>query len=207
MSRIIVNDKALDVDASARHAAALGAARSPGHDRHEVRLRHGAVRRLHRACRRLAVRSCVLPLGALAGKAHHHHRGPVGRPQSRRAEGLDRARRAAVRLLPVGPDHVGGGAAARTNPQPTTPTSTRPWRATSAAAAPTRGSARPSIAPPSCQAPDRASLSGSGQTPRILPRAARPCAAAAACACDGAAGIRRDARGRERPPRAPRPRR
>ena len=35
-----------------RHAAALGAARRARHDRHEVRLRHGAVRRLHGACRR-----------------------------------------------------------------------------------------------------------------------------------------------------------
>ena len=35
-----------------RHAAALGAARRARHDRHEIRLRHGAVRRLHRACRR-----------------------------------------------------------------------------------------------------------------------------------------------------------
>ena len=35
-----------------RHAAALGVARRARHDRHEVRLRHGAVRRLHGACRR-----------------------------------------------------------------------------------------------------------------------------------------------------------
>ena len=33
----------------ARHAAALGAARPARPDRHQVRLRHGAVRRLHRA--------------------------------------------------------------------------------------------------------------------------------------------------------------
>ena len=35
-----------------RHAASLGVARRARHDRHQVRLRHGAVRRLHRACRR-----------------------------------------------------------------------------------------------------------------------------------------------------------
>ena len=35
-----------------RHAAAVGVARRARHDRHEVRLRHGAVRRLHRAYRR-----------------------------------------------------------------------------------------------------------------------------------------------------------
>ena len=32
-----------------RHAAALGVARRAGHDRHKIRLRHGAVRRLHGA--------------------------------------------------------------------------------------------------------------------------------------------------------------
>ena len=35
-----------------RHAAPVGVARRARHDRHEVRLRHGALRRLHRACRR-----------------------------------------------------------------------------------------------------------------------------------------------------------
>ena len=35
-----------------RHAAAVGPARRARHDRHQVRLRHGAVRRLHRASRR-----------------------------------------------------------------------------------------------------------------------------------------------------------
>ena len=39
----------------------------------------------------------------------HHHRGP-GRAAPG-AGGLGQARRAAVRLLPVGPDHVGGGPA------------------------------------------------------------------------------------------------
>ena len=37
-----------------RHAAAVGAARPPRPDRHQVRLRHGAVRRVHRARRRQA---------------------------------------------------------------------------------------------------------------------------------------------------------
>ena len=41
-------------DGRRRHAAALGAARAPQDDRHQVRLRHRGLRRLHRACRRQA---------------------------------------------------------------------------------------------------------------------------------------------------------
>jgi hypothetical protein len=54
------------------------------------------------------IRSCVTPIEAV-GRQDHHHRGP-GRPASC-AAGLGPARRAAVRLLPVGPDHVGRRAA------------------------------------------------------------------------------------------------
>ena len=39
------------------------------HDRHEIRLRHRPVWRLHRAYRRQPVRSCLLPVGAVGGRA------------------------------------------------------------------------------------------------------------------------------------------
>ena len=66
-----------------RHAAAVGVARRAGHDRHEVRLRHGAVRRLHRACRRR--RHPFL---------HHPDRQHRQRPRSRRSRRSARRRRA-----------------------------------------------------------------------------------------------------------------
>ena len=49
---IKVNGKPHSVDVDGDTPLALGAARRARHDRHEVRLRHGAVRRLHRAYRR-----------------------------------------------------------------------------------------------------------------------------------------------------------
>ena len=71
-----------------------------------------AVRRLHRACRR---RRDALVLGAVQrGRRqadHHHRRAGAERRAAQGAEGLARARRAAVRLLPVRHDHGGGGAA------------------------------------------------------------------------------------------------
>jgi isoquinoline 1-oxidoreductase subunit alpha len=45
---------------------------------------------------------------------HHHHRGTVRGCRPSRAARLDRAAGAPVRLLPVRPDHVGGGTAAKT---------------------------------------------------------------------------------------------
>ena len=99
------------------------------------------------------VRSCLLPVGAVGDRAGHHHRGRrrhAGRRQG--AEGLARPGGGPVRLLPVGPDHVGRGAAGGDARIPTTPTSTPPWPATSAAAAPMCASARRSSAPPATRA-------------------------------------------------------
>ena len=53
-----------------------------------------------------------------AGQERHDDRRTVRRQQPSGAAGVDRARRAAVRLLPVGADHVGGGAAGK-NKNPT----------------------------------------------------------------------------------------
>lgn len=43
----------------------MGVARRAGHDRHEIRLRHGAVRSLHRARQRPPTRSCVTPVDSI----------------------------------------------------------------------------------------------------------------------------------------------
>ena len=63
------------------------------------------------------IRSCSdADLGAGGGE-DHHHRGP--RRGTSAAAGLGGARRAAVRLLPVGPDHERRGPARRPSPKPT----------------------------------------------------------------------------------------
>ena len=64
------------------------------------------------------------------------------------AAGVDRGRRAAVRLLPVGPDHDRGRAAGQDPATRPTPISTRRCATTSAAAERIRPSARLSIARP-----------------------------------------------------------
>src|SRR5262245_28300254 len=95
-----------------QYASALGVAGTDRPDRHQIRLRHRAMRRLHRACRwrgdalvfRASERGC--------GQAdHHHRRAGAERRAAQGAEGLARSRRAAMRLLPVRDDHGGGGAA------------------------------------------------------------------------------------------------
>ena len=95
-----------------------------------------------------AVRSCVMPGQRGRRQADHHDRGPgVGQDPAQGAAGLDRPRRAAVRLLPGRHDHGGGGAArARSRSRPT-PTSTRP-SPTSAAAAPSSRCAKRSTPRP-----------------------------------------------------------
>ena len=62
--KLEVNGHAARGRRRSRHPAAVGAARHARPDRHQVRLRHRPVRRLHRARRRQAVRSCVAPVGA-----------------------------------------------------------------------------------------------------------------------------------------------
>ena len=91
------------------------------------------------------VRSCLLPVGSI-GDARSPRSKAIGATPAgaQGAEGLARSRSRAMRLLPVRPDHVGHGAARRQRRIRTTPTSTPPWPATSAAAAPMCASARPS---------------------------------------------------------------
>src|SRR5712671_6034986 len=89
----------------------MGVARRARHDRHEVRLRHGALRRLHRASRR-----CRHPFLCHSSRQHRRirdhnnrgHRRDSGRRQD--SEGVARPGGRSMRLLPVGPNHVCFGA-------------------------------------------------------------------------------------------------
>src|SRR5262249_7022408 len=96
----------------AGHAFVVGIARPARYERHQVRLRCGVVRRLHRAPGRRP--SAVLrDAGERRRRAFHHdHRGD--RQYCHRQEdsaGLARPRGRAVRLLSVRPDHVRRGVA------------------------------------------------------------------------------------------------
>ena len=57
------------------------------------------------------IRACQVPVSAVGEQARDHDRGTVHGSQSPGTAGLDRARRSAVRLLPVRTDHVRHGAA------------------------------------------------------------------------------------------------
>src|SRR4030088_2273052 len=56
-------------------AAALGSARTPWDDRDQVRLRHGAVRRMHRVDRRSGAALLRADRRAGGRKENHHDRG------------------------------------------------------------------------------------------------------------------------------------
>ena len=95
------------------------------------------------------VRSCVTPVvERRPAQRSRRSRGSIARTLARRAARLDRGRRRAVRLLPVGADHDRRARCSRRSRSRPTPTSTRRCPATSAAAAPTSASARPSTWPP-----------------------------------------------------------
>ena len=80
-------------------------------------------------------------------QAHHDHRGHWRhRRRQEDPAGLDRAGGAAMRLLPVGPDHVRNGVARRQAQADATAISTPRCRETSVAAAPMCASARESSA-------------------------------------------------------------
>src|SRR6266853_2165301 len=93
------------------HAPAVGDPRTGRPHRHQVRLRCGAVRRLYRARERSA--GTLLPAARERGgraQSPHDRRPRLGQGPAQGAEGVDRSRRAAMRLLPVRHDHGGGGA-------------------------------------------------------------------------------------------------
>ena len=99
------------------------------------------------------LRSCSAPVSAVAGKRGDDDRRPLVARRQGGAEGVGRPRRRPVRLLPVGPDHVGDGAAREESRSRATPTSTTRWPATSAAARPTTASA-PRSTPRRRRSPD-----------------------------------------------------
>src|SRR5688572_28675432 len=88
------------------YPASLGAARHAGHDRHQIRLRRGALRRMHGASG-WNTDSLVQHAGFGSGRQESHddrrRRRNAGRQEG--AGRLGRDRRAAVRLLPARPDH------------------------------------------------------------------------------------------------------
>ena len=111
MIKLTVNGKAQEVDVADDTPLLWVLARHARTDRYEVRLRHGAVRRVHRAHRR-----CCNAILHHAGQRRRrqvgdHHRRSVRRSQPSGAAGMDGDRRSSMRVLPVRPDHVGGGIA------------------------------------------------------------------------------------------------
>ena len=150
MALISVNGRTVDVDAAPDTPAPVGAARSPRDDRNEVRLRHGAVRRLHRARRR--GRGAILRAAARRARrqAHHDHRGtcrriavtPCSAPGSsstfRNADTVNRDRSCPPRRC------------SRSSLIRAMRISMPPWPGTSADAAPIRASARRFIERRSC---------------------------------------------------------
>ena len=69
MTPVTINGQAIRRRPARRHSPALGPPRRAGAHRHQVRMRHGALRRLHRAPRRPGrCASCMTPLSAVANK-------------------------------------------------------------------------------------------------------------------------------------------
>ena len=87
---------------------AVGAARSDRPDGNEVWLRHGAMRSLHRASE--WQRRQILFGARFGGRSagHRHDRRTIRGRLASTATRLGALRRAAMRLLPSGPDHAGG---------------------------------------------------------------------------------------------------
>src|SRR6202790_188320 len=95
----------------ARYAATLGHPRTIADDRHQIRLRRRPVPRLHGSRQRRS--GAILPDRDQRRRRQedYHHRRPQRQGRSSLAEGLDRRAGAAMRLLPVRPDHAGSGTA------------------------------------------------------------------------------------------------
>src|SRR5438132_484934 len=90
-------------------SSTMGMARRPRADRHQVRVRHGPMRRVYRPYRRS---SGALMRTAGLGSGHsddHDHRGTFPGRIASGTESLGGSGRRPVRILPAGTDHVGGG--------------------------------------------------------------------------------------------------
>ena len=121
-----------------------------------------------------AFNPCAVPVSADQGHGQDHHDRGAGRDRRQaaasRAAGVARPRRRAVRLLPAGPDHDGGreGQAGQGRGPERSPTPISTRSATSAAAAPTRASARRSGRPPRrCEGPNHRRLLASAGRPPV----------------------------------------
>src|SRR6267154_4764027 len=92
-------------------SAAVGAARLARTDRHEIWLRDGALRSVHRASGREGD-PLLRGAGVARGReARNNHRGAVQRSVASAAKVVDRAGRAAMRVLPIRANHERSGAA------------------------------------------------------------------------------------------------
>ena len=98
-------------------AAAVGDPRSGRTHRHEIQLRHRAMRCVHAARRWTAGPILQRPRGHGHRQAGHDDRGPLARRQPSHSDRLEGARRSTVRLLPVRHDHEHARPAARA-PEP-----------------------------------------------------------------------------------------
>ncbi len=171
-----VNGKERSADVDPEDATAVGAARFAGPGRHQVRLRHGAVRRLHGAGRWRAD-SRLLDTGVeRGGQEHHHHRRTGAAPRrscircSRRGS-ITTCRNAAIarRASSCRPRRCWR---ARRNPRMRT--SIPRWRAISAAAAPISAYAPPFTPPPANSRrgkPDERAIEPGRRCRRIAARA------------------------------------
>src|ERR1043166_4865181 len=94
------------------HAASVGDPRAGRADRHKIRLRHCPMRCLLGPHQRRGAALLFHPRRRCeAHRQDRYHRGSFAQRLAPGAEGVARARRAAMRLLPVGADHGRGGAA------------------------------------------------------------------------------------------------
>src|SRR5260370_36557362 len=87
----------------------VGAARVAGIDGNKIWLRDGALRSMHRTPGRKGDPLVRSPGIAGGGEARDDDRGAVHRSDASTAKGVDRAGRAAVRLLPVREDYERSG--------------------------------------------------------------------------------------------------
>ena len=112
MAKLNINGKVRDVAVEPDTPLAVGDTRERRSHRHQVRLRRRAMRRVLGARQRQR-RALVLHAGQRdqAHRPHRDHRGTFADELASGAAGMARARRPAMRLLPVGADHGRGGAA------------------------------------------------------------------------------------------------
>ncbi|CAA9544786.1 MAG: Isoquinoline 1-oxidoreductase alpha subunit, partial [uncultured Sphingosinicella sp.] len=103
------------VSYGSRNAPALGASGCVKSHRHQIWLRHGGLRRLHRQHRRQCGEELPGQDRTARRQCRHDHRSAVARPLASGPASLGGRAGAAMRLLPVGHDH-GRGRPARQEP-------------------------------------------------------------------------------------------